>query len=57
MPFVAAGYLLKVLLKGFAVSEYYCPKCGCEILDEENKPYDTEGGLKNALAKTAVFAR
>ncbi|MBY6286911.1 DEAD/DEAH box helicase family protein [Neisseria subflava] len=43
--------------KGFAVSEYYCPKCGCEILDEENKPYNTEGGLKNALAKNRRFCK
>lgn len=43
--------------KGFAVSEYYCPKCGCEILDEENKPYNTEGGVKNALAKNRRFCK
>lgn len=43
--------------KGFAVSEYYCPKCGCEILDEENKPYTTEGSLKNALAKNRRFCK
>ncbi|EMT5261107.1 DEAD/DEAH box helicase family protein, partial [Neisseria gonorrhoeae] len=43
--------------EGFAVSEYYCPKCGCEILDEENKPYNTEGGVKNALAKNRRFCK
>lgn len=43
--------------KGFAVSEYYCPKCGCEILDEENKPYNTEGSLKNALTKNRRFCK
>ena len=43
--------------EGFAVSEYYCPKCGCEILDEENNPYNTEGGVKNGLAKNRRFCK
>lgn len=43
--------------EGYPVTEYYCPKCGGEIRDEENKPYLNEGRLKDVLSKNRLFCK
>ncbi|WP_373741618.1 DEAD/DEAH box helicase family protein [Neisseria sp.] len=41
--------------EGYAVTEFCCPKCGHEILNEENRPYATESAVKAALSKNRRF--
>lgn len=43
--------------KAYRTPIYCCPKCGCQIRDEENKPFMGEESLKAYLSKDRRFCK